>query len=58
MENILLDADGHIKIIDFGHARWLNYGARTSTICGTLQYMGLLILNFTKIFCAIQKIVI
>ncbi|CAL4144896.1 unnamed protein product, partial [Meganyctiphanes norvegica] len=40
MENILLDADGHIKLIDFGLAQWLSYGGRTTTICGTLQFMG------------------
>ncbi|KAG0717835.1 putative serine/threonine-protein kinase [Chionoecetes opilio] len=40
MENILLDADGHIKLIDFGLAKWLSYGGRASTICGTLQFMA------------------
>lgn len=40
MENILLDVDGHIKLIDFGLSRWLSYGGHTNTICGTLQFMG------------------
>ncbi|KAG8224074.1 hypothetical protein J437_LFUL001151 [Ladona fulva] len=40
LENILLDHEGHIQIIDFGLAKWLKYGSRTNTICGTLQYMG------------------
>ncbi|XP_046390767.1 serine/threonine-protein kinase S6KL [Ischnura elegans] len=40
LENILLDSDGHVQIIDFGLAKWLKHGARTSTICGTLQYMA------------------
>ncbi|KAB7495281.1 Serine/threonine-protein kinase S6KL [Armadillidium nasatum] len=40
MENILLDVDGHIKLIDFGLSRWLTYGGHTSTICGTLQFMA------------------
>jgi len=40
MENIMLDDDGHVQLVDFGLAKWLYYGDRTSTICGTLQYMA------------------
>lgn len=39
-ENILLDDDYHIKLIDFGLSKWLRIGGRTSTLCGTVQYMG------------------
>ena len=31
---------GHIKVIDFGLAKWLKKSQKTSTICGTLQYIG------------------
>ncbi|XP_006821121.1 ribosomal protein S6 kinase-related protein-like [Saccoglossus kowalevskii] len=40
MENVLLDDEGHIKLTDFGLARWLSRGHRASTICGTMQYMA------------------
>lgn len=40
LENILLDSKGHIQLIDFGLSKWLKYGTRTMTVCGTLQYMG------------------
>jgi len=40
LENILLDDEGHAVLIDFGLAKWLKYGSRTTTICGTRQYMG------------------
>ncbi|RNA30920.1 serine threonine- kinase [Brachionus plicatilis] len=40
MENILLDERGHIQLIDFGLSKWLKLGERTSTICGTIQYMA------------------
>ena len=31
---------GHLKVIDFGLAKWLKRGEKTWTICGTLQYIG------------------
>lgn len=40
LENILLDDEGHAVLIDFGLAKWLKYGSRTTTICGTRQYMA------------------
>jgi uncharacterized serine/threonine-protein kinase SgK494 len=40
LENILLDDEGHAVLIDFGLAKWLKYGSRTTTICGTRHYMG------------------
>lgn len=43
-ENILLDDNLHIKLIDFGLSKWLKIGQRTNTICGTLQYMGRILL--------------
>ncbi|XP_063536589.1 serine/threonine-protein kinase S6KL [Cydia strobilella] len=39
-ENILLDNNYHIKLIDFGLSKWLSIGSRTTTLCGTLQYMA------------------
>ncbi|KAL7672853.1 hypothetical protein ACOME3_007733 [Neoechinorhynchus agilis] len=40
MENILLDARGHIQLTDFGLSKPLSHGSRTTTICGTLQYIA------------------
>ncbi|KAH9525745.1 hypothetical protein Btru_002243 [Bulinus truncatus] len=40
MENILFDPKGHIQLTDFGLAKWLQGGAETRTVCGTLQYMA------------------
>lgn len=37
-ENLLLDREGHIKIIDFGFAKKLT--DRTWTLCGTPEYLA------------------
>jgi protein kinase A len=44
-ENLLLDADGHIKLVDFGFAKRLgksenNKAAETYTLCGTPEYLA------------------
>ena len=40
MENILISKQGHIVITDFGLAKLLASGQKTSTVTGTLKYMG------------------
>lgn len=44
-ENIILDAEGHIKLIDFGLARRLEQNDKCSTFCGTVEYIPPEILN-------------
>ncbi|XP_067640585.1 serine/threonine-protein kinase S6KL-like isoform X2 [Eurosta solidaginis] len=39
-ENILVTADFHLKLTDFGLSKWLRLGATTRTMCGTFQYMA------------------
>ncbi|WEW55943.1 Cytochrome c oxidase subunit 1 [Emydomyces testavorans] len=38
-ENILLDAEGHLKLVDFGFAKQL-YSRETYTLCGTPEYLA------------------
>lgn len=38
-ENILLDAEGHLKLVDFGFAKKV-YDRETYTLCGTPEYLA------------------
>lgn len=39
-ENMLLDAEGHLKLADFGFAKHIPGGKRTYTLCGTPDYLA------------------
>ena len=40
-ENVLLGADGHVKLVDFGFAKEMAEGEqRTYTNCGTITYIA------------------
>jgi serine/threonine protein kinase len=38
-ENVLIDADGHVKLTDFGLAKDLGHQSSTATFCGTSEYI-------------------
>lgn len=40
LENILIDADGHIKLVDFGLCKKLGTRGRSKSFCGTEEYMA------------------
>lgn len=48
-ENVLLQADGYLKLIDFGFAK--NVPGKTYTFCGTPDYMAPEILRYAGREC-------
>ena len=41
LDNLLLDADGYVKMADFGLCKdQMPHGARTSTFCGTPEFLA------------------
>ncbi|XP_033643815.1 cGMP-dependent protein kinase 1-like isoform X2 [Asterias rubens] len=39
-ENLLLDARGNVKMVDFGFAKSIGFGRKTWTFCGTPEYVA------------------
>ena len=39
-ENVLMDAQGYAKLVDFGFAKRVPHSGRTYTLCGTPDYMA------------------
>lgn len=40
LENILLDKDGHVKLVDFGLSKDISISKEASTFCGTTEYIA------------------
>jgi serine/threonine protein kinase len=39
-ENLMIDATGYLKIIDYGSAKIVTLGEKTETLCGTAEYIS------------------
>lgn len=39
-ENLLINRDGHLKLVDFGFVKVLKSGEKTYTLCGTPEYLA------------------
>ncbi len=40
LENVLMDAKGHVKLVDFGICERLGAGGQSKSVCGTKEYMA------------------
>jgi serine/threonine protein kinase len=55
LDNLLLAADGHVKVADYGICKAkMGYGVTTSTFCGTSDYMAPEILLHNKYGVAVD----
>jgi serine/threonine protein kinase len=39
-ENLVMAANGYLKLVDFGFAKYICYPEKTYTQCGTSEYMA------------------
>jgi len=52
-ENILIDAEGHLKLVDFGFAKKVD-NRETYTLCGTPEYLAPEVIKNTGHGCAVD----
>ncbi|QDS69728.1 hypothetical protein FKW77_009997 [Venturia effusa] len=52
-ENILIDAEGHLKLVDFGFAKQI-WDRETYTLCGTPEYLAPEVIRNTGHGCAVD----
>ena len=55
LENVLLDVKGHIKLVDFGLSKRLLWNEKTSTLCGTPEYLAPEVIDHVYCFLVMEK---